>query len=444
MGEVLDLAERFWRGEIPRRDLWRPTGKHEELAPGLVFFHTWANVTALRTEAGLVLVDTGNFATRDRTFAAVRAVDSAPLAAAVYTHGHVDHACGLPPFLAEAREKGRPEPAIVAHRNVAARFDRYRMTAPWNGLINSRQFSVAATWPTEYQYPGTVYDATHALEVGGIRLELTHARGETDDHTWLWWPARRILFTGDLFFWVAPNAGNPQKVQRYAAEWARALRAMADRGAELLIPGHGAPVVGAARVHQALSDTALWLETLVNETVTRMNAGLALEDILAEVKPPAHLSERPYLQAVYDEPDYVIRNIWRLYGGWWDGQPAHLKPAREAEIGLEVAALAGGIDAVVARARALAAEGRLALASHLIDWVAAAAPNNWAVHDARADIYLARAQNSEALMTRGIFSEAARESAIKAGRSVTEAVAGQPSTKPAPPGDPDGRQADSR
>ena len=444
MGEVLDLAERFWRGEIPRRDLWRPSGKHEELAPGLVFFHTWANVTALRTEAGLVLVDTGNFATRDRTFAAVRAVDSAPLAAAVYTHGHVDHACGLPPFLAEAREKRRPEPAIVAHRNVAARFDRYRMTAPWNGLINSRQFSVAATWPTEYQYPGTVYDTTHALEVGGVRLELTHARGETDDHTWLWWPARRILFTGDLFFWVAPNAGNPQKVQRYAAEWARALRAMADRGAELLIPGHGAPVVGAARVHQALSDTALWLETLVNETVTRMNAGLALEDILAEVKPLAHLSERPYLQAVYDEPDYVIRNIWRLYGGWWDGQPAHLKPAREAEIGLEVAALAGGIDAVVARARALAAEGRLALASHLIDWVAAAAPNNWAVHDARADIYLARAQNSEALMTRGIFSEAARESAIKAGRSVTEAVAGQPSTKPAPPGDPDRRQADSR
>jgi alkyl sulfatase BDS1-like metallo-beta-lactamase superfamily hydrolase len=444
MGDVLDLAERFWRGEIPHRDLWRPTGKHEELAPGLVFFHTWANVTALRTEAGLVLVDTGNFAARDRTFATVRAVDSAPLAAAVYTHGHVDHACGLPPFLAEAREKGRPEPAIVAHRNVAARFDRYRMTAPWNGLINSRQFSVAATWPTEYQYPGTVYDTTHALEVGGVTLELTHARGETDDHTWLWWPTRRILFTGDLFFWVAPNAGNPQKVQRYAAEWARALRAMADRGAELLIPGHGAPVVGAARVHQALSDTALWLETLVNETVTRMNAGLALEDILAEVKPPAHLSERPYLQAVYDEPDYVIRNIWRLYGGWWDGQPAHLKPAREAEIGLEVATLAGGIDAVVARARVLAAEGRLALASHLIDWVAAAAPNNWAVHDARADIYLARAQDSEALMTRGIFSEAARESAIKAGRPVTQPGAGQPSTKPAPPGDSERRQADSR
>ncbi len=407
MGDVLDLAERFWRGEVPRRDLWRPTGKREELVPGLVFFHIWANVTALRTEAGLVLVDTGNFAARDRTFAAVRAVDPAPVAAAAYTHGHVDHACGLPPFLAEAREKKWPEPGIIAHRNVAARFDRYRMTAPWNGLINSRQFSRAATWPTEYQYPQTVYDTTHALEVGGVRLELTHARGETDDHTWLWWPARRILFTGDLFFWVAPNAGNPQKVQRYAAEWAQALRAMADRGAELLIPGHGTPVVGAARIYQALTDTALWLETLVSETVARMNAGLTLEDIL---------------------------NIWRLYGGWWDGRPAHLKPAREAEIGREVASLAGGIDTLLARARALAAEGRLELASHLVDWAAAAAPKNWAVHEVRADVYLARAQNSEALMTRGIFSEAARESAIKAGRPFPEHGTGPPPTRPAPPG----------
>src|SRR5437867_2110295 len=414
MGEVLDLAERFWRGEIPRRDLWRPTGKHEELAPGLVFFHTWANVTALRTEAGLVLVDTGNFATRDRTFAAVRAVDPAPVAAAVYTHGHVDHACGLPPFLTEAREKKWPEPGIIAHRNVAARFDRYRMTAPWNGLINSRQFSRAATWPTEYQYPQTVYDTTHALEVGEVGLELTHARGETDDHTWLWWPARRILFSGDLFFWVAPHAGNPQKVQRYAAEWALALRAMAACGADLLVPGHGVPVVGATRVRQALEDTAEWLETLERETLARMNAGASLERILAEVRPPAHLADRPYLQPVYDEPEFVVRNVWRLYGGWWDGVAAHLKPAPQAALAREVAALAGGIDVLVARAKALAAAGDLALASHLADWAVAAAPDDRSAHAARAAIYEARAEASAALMTRGIFAAAARDSAEEA------------------------------
>src|SRR6266403_635689 len=223
MGAVIDLSERFWRGEVRGPELVRASGAVEEIAPDVLFVHAFANVTALRTADGLVLVDTGNYRARDKTFAAVRAWDARPLATAVYPHGHVDHACGLPPFLDEAQRHGWPRPRIVGHRDVARRFDRYRATAPWNGLINARQFSIPPSWPTEYDYPDTTYDDTHRLEIGGVALELTHARGETDDHTWLWWAARRILFTGDLFFWVAPNAGNPQKVQRYAAEWLEKL-----------------------------------------------------------------------------------------------------------------------------------------------------------------------------------------------------------------------------
>jgi alkyl sulfatase BDS1-like metallo-beta-lactamase superfamily hydrolase len=415
MGDVLALAERFWRGEVKGPDLVRATGAVEEIAGGVLFAHAFANVTAIRTTAGLLLVDTGNFRARERTFATVRAWDAAPLAAAVYTHGHVDHACGLPPFLAEARARDWPRPRIIGHRAVAARFDRYRATAPYNARINARQFSIPPAWPTDYDYPDSVYDGTHRLDVGDVTLELTHARGETDDHTWIWWPARRILFTGDLFFWVAPNAGNPQKVQRYAAEWAVALRAMAARDAELLVPGHGVPIVGAGRVRAALADTAEWLEVLVHETVARMNGGATLEEVLADVRPPAHLRDRPYLQPVYDEPEFVVRNIWRLYGGWWDGVASHLKPAPHAAVAAEVAALAGGVASLVARARALAAAGELALAAHLVDWAAAAAPADRDAQTARAEIYEARAATSSALMTRGIFAAAARDARAAAG-----------------------------
>lgn len=412
MGAIRDLAERFWLGEVAPRDLWKPTGQSEEIAPGLVFLHAFANVSVLRTQAGLVLVDTSNYQARAKTFAAVRIIDPAPLHAAVYTHGHADHACGLPPFLDEARDKGRPRPRIVGHRAVAARFDRYKATADWNAQINARQFSIPPTWPREYEYPDTVYDDGLTLRAGETTLELVHGRGETDDHTWIWWAAPRVLFTGDLFIWVSPNAGNPQKVQRYAAEWAAALRAMAAREPEILVPGHGVPIFGAARVRQALDDTALWLEHLVSETVTRMNAGATLDRILAEVRPPAHLADRPYLHAVYDDPEYVVRNIWRLYGGWWDGIPAHLQPAPHASVAREVAALAGGVDALVSRARHHAQQGDLRLAGHLIDW-AAAASDDKAVHAARAAIYEQRAGVAAALMTRGIFSAAAKDSAAK-------------------------------
>src|SRR5207247_185851 len=123
---------------------------------------------------------------------------------------------------------------------------------------------------------------------------------------------------------------------------------------------------------------------------------------------------RPYLQPVYDEPEFVVRNVWRLYGGWWDGAPSRLKPAPEAVVAREIAALAGGVGALVERAKALAGGGDLALASHLIDWAVAVAPDDRAAHASRAAIYDARAQASAALMTRGIFAAVARESAEKA------------------------------
>ena len=410
-GAIRDLAERCWSGAVPASEFWKPTGQSEELSPGVVFLHTFANMTVVRTRAGLVLVDTSNYAARAKTFALVRSIDAAPVFAAIYTHGHADHALGLPPFLAEARDRGRARPRIVGHRNVAARFARYRRTNAYNALINARQFGIEPSWPMDYDEPDLVYDTALTFTAGEVTLELHHARGETDDHTWIWWAERRILWTGDQFIWVAPNAGNPQKVQRYAADWAASLRAMHALEPELLIPGHGVPILGRARVGQALVETAEWLEALEAQTVARMNAGATLDTILAEVRPPAHLAARPYLQPVYDEPDYVVRNVWRLYGGWWDGVPSHLKPAREAEVGREVASLAGGVERLVSRARALADAGDLAMASHLIDWAVAAEPVDDAAHAARAAIYEARARQATALMTRGIFTAAARESA---------------------------------
>ena len=413
MGRIREMAEQCWSGGVEPYTLWSPTGATEEIAPDVFFLHAFANVTVIRAGDGLVLVDTSSQAARDRTFAAVRAIDPAPVRAAIYTHGHTDHAFGLPPFLAEAAEKGWRRPRVVAHRDVAARFDRYRATAGYNRQVNARQFSRPTQWPTEYVYPDTAYERTLPFESDGLALDLEHARGETDDHTWLWWPDRRVLWTGDLFLWVAPNAGNPQKAQRYAAEWAAALRTMAAREATLLIPGHGPPIFGAERVRQALTETAEWIEALVSQTLALMNAGAALEQVVHEVRPPAHLAARPYLQPVYDEPEYAVRNLWRLYGGWYDGAPAHLQPAPAAEIGRELATLAGGVAGLVARAAALAAEGRLAVASHLIDWAVGAAPDDRDAHATRARIYERRASEARALMTRGIFSAAARESAAR-------------------------------
>ncbi len=87
-----------------------------------------------------------------------------------------------------------------------------------------------------------------------------------------------------------------------------------------------------------------------------------------------------------------MRNIWRLYGGWYDGDPSHLKPAPAAALAPELADLAGGAARLADRARELAAAGDLRLAGHLAELAAQAAPDDKGVHAARAEVFGARAQ----------------------------------------------------
>lgn len=226
----------------------------------------------------------------------------------------------------------------------------------------------------------------------------------------------------------SPNAGNPQKVQRYANDWAKALREMARFGAEYLFPGHGLPIAGRERVQQALSETAEYLESLVNQTVKLMNEGYKLNDILHKVKPPEHLSSRPYLQPSYDEPgnlnqlsslnwvDFVVRNIWRLYGGWWDGNPSNLKPARSQDLANEIAELvSGGAMTLAHKARQLADRGSYSLASHLIELAAESSLTSFEerkkIHEIRSSIYRKMSDKSTSLMARNIYRATSLEEA---------------------------------
>jgi alkyl sulfatase BDS1-like metallo-beta-lactamase superfamily hydrolase len=352
----------------------------------------------------------------------IRRWSSAPLHTAVYSHGHIDHVFGVPVWEQEAKEQGWRAPEVIAHHALPARFDRYIFTAGYNTIINRRQFGFKdLTWPTTYRYPDRTYHEMLELSVGEVDFTLRHEKGETDDHTVTWQASSRVLCCGDLFIWASPNAGNPQKVQRYPREWAQALRRMLTLEAEYLLPGHGLPVIGADRVRQALTDTADLLDSLVDQTLAVMNSGGRLDDAIHSVRPPAELEARPYLRPVYDEPEFVVHTVWRQYGGWWDGNPATLKPASERALATELADLAGGAGVLADRALELlasatgspddmAAEQDLRLAGHLAESAWLASPADGAVQRARQAVFAARAGRATSTMARGVFNWASNES----------------------------------
>lgn len=416
--DLLELADKLFTGEAPieSHHPFQSSGQLAEVQPGLAFVDAFANSSAVDTVDGLVVVDTSGVFHAKLVHETVRRWSGSRLDTAIFTHGHIDHVFGVELYEEEARTNGWAPPRVVAHELVAERFERYKLTAGYNAVINQRQFKAPGLrWPVDYRYPDETYRTRLDIEVGGEQFELHHARGETDDGTWVWSPHRRVLFAGDLFIWASPNCGNPQKVQRYARDWAAAFRTMAALDGDVLLPGHGLPIVGADRVRQALTEGAELLETLLAQTLDLMNQGARLDDVVNAVRAPQHLLERPYLRPIYDEPEFVVRNIWRFYGGWYDGDPSHLKPAPAAALAAEIAALAGGAHRLAERAQELASAGDLRLAGHLAELAVQAAPDDGGVHAVRAEVFGARAREEASTMSKGIFSWAEHESRERAG-----------------------------
>jgi alkyl sulfatase BDS1-like metallo-beta-lactamase superfamily hydrolase len=361
----------------------------------------------------------------------IRKWSNDPFNALVYTHGHADHVGGSVAFGANAAALGHKAPRVIGHKNVQRRFDRYRYTNDWNVAINARQFGgirgdlnsvmndlrpadgaprLSNFIPDNTLDTTDVVDKFASMKFGDTTVEFHHGKGETDDHLWSWFPQQKWVATGDFVIWNFPNAGNPQKVQRFPIEWAEALRAIIAKEPELLLPAHGLPIAGKERIARVLDEIASALEYLVKSTVEMMNAGETLNTIIHSVKVPEATLGKPYLRPLYDEPEFVVRGIWRQFGGWWDGAPSRLKPATDESLGLELATLAGGAEVLMARAKDLAASGDLRLACHLADFAGWAAPDEPNIHRDRAEIYETRRKSESSLMAKGIFKGASRES----------------------------------
>lgn len=427
----IELSTKVIDTGIVDQPLNRVTNDITELADNLAIVESFSHSVVWDTGDGLMCFDASGAGSGEAVVNSIRTWRNDAITSLVYTHGHADHIGGSVAFAHDAQTRGLPNPRVIGHENVSKRMDRYSTTNGLNVRINRRQFggiksdmkpnsgnmreALALDEGAQYFIPPATLRPDQSfvdqltIKAGDTVVEFHHARGETDDHLWGWIPEKKWIFTGDFVIWNYPNAGNPQKVQRYALEWAQALRKMISQGPELLLPAHGLPIEGKARIAMVLDDIATSLESLVMQVIDMMNTGETLDTIIHSVKVPQSILDKPYMRPFYDEPEFVVRNIWRLYGGWWDGAASRLKPAPDAVVAQELAALAGGANVLMNRALEIA-DSDLRLACHLADLAGWAEPEDAGIHANRAAIYDKRRRSELSLMSKGIYKSASRES----------------------------------
>ncbi len=373
-----------------------------EVAPDVLIYSDFVNTYAVRLGDELLLIDPGFAHLSGAVHEGVRAWTDNSLASAVYTHGHADHAFGLQAFL-DAGDR----PQIIAQENCLHRFQRYHLTHGFNAHINQRQFSLPEPmFPDRFIEPTLTFREALTQRIGGIEVRYTAARGETDDGCYVWIPEKKYLFTGDLVIWQAPNCGNPQKVQRYPVDWANALETMAGLGAEWMFPGHGLVVEGESAIREMLTNTARYLRSIIDQVLERLNRGETPEQIFHAVEPDQDLAKLPYLAAHYDHPKFIVRNLLRLWGGWWNGNAADLLPVTWQRQAVAIAELAGGIDALVQAGRRHLEQGDSPMAAHFAEWATRAHPGNRPAQELKRDVYGARLREEPSLMAQGIFRAA--------------------------------------
>ena len=369
-----------------------------EVSKNLAFIKNFGNIAVFKKDGTGLLIDTGMGVSSIQVVEKLKEWGISNIEYVIYTHGHVDHVTGTE-YISNAFE-GTTK--VIAHENVAKRFDRYKKTIGYNAIINQRQFGLPSpVFPNDFIYPDIVYSDEYELEFNESILTLTHGKGETDDATYIYSTKEDALFTGDFFIWSLPNAGNPSKAQRYVGFWGEVLKKMSEYNSEYLFPGHGPLIKGKKTIKEILLDTSSCLLWIEENVLNLMNKGYPLREIQSELALPDKYF-RPYLVSAYDDFSFLINSVWRQYGGWYSGIPSELKPPKLKDIGSTYIDMAGNETNLLKFLELLVSSHKYKEASVIVD--AAHSVNSDLFSDIKKDIYLKLAELETSIMAKGIYN----------------------------------------
>jgi alkyl sulfatase BDS1-like metallo-beta-lactamase superfamily hydrolase len=368
----------------------------------------FVNVALIETRDSLVLFDSGYAAIGPVLRDVIPTLSKKPLKTIIISHVHVDHAYG-----ARALLNGPVKPQVITSALYPTMMAKEVRLGGSIGRYNNQPLPLQPADMAQVVKPDIVFDARLEKTIGGEKFILFHAPGETEEQIWLWMPGRKAIFTADYYQGFLPNAGNGKRIMRHVDEWAAALRQMAAVKPVLMMPMHGAAIIGEQPIHDALTLHADALEHISNQVVTRLNAGERKDRIAASIDWPDRLAKSPLLDAQYNRPEDIARMVAMRWTGWWDDIPSHYAAMPFEDEAKEALQLAGGVDAVDKRARELLPRNPK-LAARLADWAFFGAPESVKAQQLAVDIYMARIAEKDMPVQEGLvyFDMAARARAL--------------------------------
>jgi glyoxylase-like metal-dependent hydrolase (beta-lactamase superfamily II) len=376
-----------------------------------------SNAYLVTTADGDVLVNTGFPLSAERNKALFAPHRTGPLRYIILTQSHPDHFGGVPAL-------NEPGAKIIVERRFVETAAWYEKLRPfgeprsrklWGGTVDT-----GGRLEVPKIAPDIEVDREYALELGGRRFQvLSTPGGETLDSLTVWMPNEKVAFTGNLFgpvflsmpFLNTIRGDKPRLVVRYL----KSLDKVRRLGAEVLITGHGEPILGAEKIRADL-DRMYDAVSFVNEAVIAgMNAGKDVHTLMREIRLPDHLK----IGEFHGNVRWAVRAIFHEYAGWFlYDSTTSLYGVPRSSVDADLAELAGGAAKLAGRAREKLDGGKPLEALHLLDVALGGEPSNAAALAVKKDALqklLADSAGSNLSETMWLKSEIAATEAAQGG-----------------------------
>jgi glyoxylase-like metal-dependent hydrolase (beta-lactamase superfamily II) len=348
-----------------------------EITPFVFMSRDVSNAYLVTTSDGDVVINTGMPDGAGRSVALFKPHRTGPLRYIILTQSHADHFGGVPEF----REEGTK--VVGGPGYVEARDDMLGLQS----FFGQRTFKLwgqtlkrdTAPKPIPDVTPDVFVDDRLTLEVGDRTFELIHApEGETEDNILVWMPKEKIVFTGNTFgpVWLSMpflntlRGDKPRRVREYL----KSLAKVRDLGAEILITGHGEPIVGKERIRNDLDKMDAAVRYVRDYTLEGMKAGKTVHQLMREFAFPDDLRIGDF----HGKASWAVKSIWREYSGWfhYEDGTTELYGVPRSSIDADIVELAGGADRLAEKAQAKLQADQPLEALHLIAIALGAEPDN--------------------------------------------------------------------
>ncbi|WP_392339580.1 alkyl/aryl-sulfatase [Moritella marina] len=283
-----------------------------------------------------------------------------PVTAVMYSHWHPDHYAGVRGI------EGAENAKIIAHETFMENVVKGSMGGTGPALGFRVDYSLGTLLNVEEDgrvngglgpdfeikehsliKPNTLVTGKFGkldMEIEGIKVEFQHVPSEASDEITAYFPEFDMLFGSEVIQGESfPNLHTIRGTQyRDPSIWFPGVDMLREYNANTMMVSHGRPVNGAKHVDDTLTSYRDAIQFTYDQSIKAINDGATQEDLIRQIKLPAHLVNHPWLGDFYGSIRHAAKQIFVGEMGWFDGDPTTLNATYSVEASTRYVNMVGG------------------------------------------------------------------------------------------------------